>query len=1219
MKRTRGFLALLLAVTLIVGGIPMSLLTANADAEHPCGDSNSCTVCTVAGMINALPAADEIDINNAASVVAQIHDIDRIKGNLTDDEYDELIKLVDAGNDGSGVGLDVPVKYMEAVDAVTKLNAGGSLYVEKKYAVGDAELDWSASDATFMIERIDGGFEPLSVTLSDLSDSYLQTLGMYSVETDGWTSTYPLPAGKYRITETGYHAVTVDGEELTTTATCSYDGEEGTDSAVITIEPGGAQNVLITNTRVPTLELTVTDSNNSPLVNTKFELFNPNNVSLIPDGSADDKGICEFAMSGNIELEKDKIYTVKLTCEGYADETFSFYYSFDENNTFQVYDESGNKLDQAGQTYSVSIVLDKYEVYPVSGEITYGSSLDSFIDFEKTMLNDVDISDEAVQQSLTEKLSVELVDEKGYTYNWLQLSTLPVGQYTLKASAEGGIKIIEPETDIEITPRTLTKNDFEVTANNKEYDGKNTAEVSANLKESVPGEDNNSNLEIGISGTFADANAAKNKEVTYEIDSISSSNYTLENGAITDTVYADITPMTLTADHFDVTVDEMEYNGHNEASITAAIKEAFKDIVSGITASVSGFFTSADAGEDIQVEYTINSISGDNADNYQIDGNKNTGTATGKITPKPIEHVEVSFGAPKAAQPLTESVTLDTIYASGTLTWKNGEKTVSGTAAYNTTYTAVVELTPKPNYCFDVDNTTVTINSETVVDFTIDNGKLICEKDFTTRKPNVESLETFETITKANGVSVEDLKADLPKEIKLITEDADRDYTGTVEWDTDGFNHYVQDSLEEQTITISGTVILPEGVEGNPISLVVEQKFVIQQRQIDDQDGDGKPEPDTDGDGVYEGTEDGTPYLPDQDGDNKAEPDTDKDGVYDGTDSDNTYIPDQDGDGIPEEDDDKDGVYEGTKDGTPYLPDQDSDNKAEPDTDGDGIYEGSGSDNTYIPDQDGDGKPEPDTDGDNIYEGTKGEEDYIPDQDVDGKYEVDDNKDDIFDNEDDTKHYVPDGNGRFVPYFYTYKVSDDVLTWTLGGSKDLTFTVEGPAEKFEGLLLNGTAVDESNYSYVSGSTIITLKASFLNSLSVGEYPLVADYVDGSGETSLKIVAASGGNGSGTVQGGPTDDTPDTTPDDNTGDTGNGGNGTTGGNTGETQQDDDGTTGNNTSKGDQNDNAAPTDSDDEEEGKGVDTGDHSALYLWLLTALTAMAAFVTCHFTSRKNN
>lgn len=80
--------------------------------------------------------------------------------------------------------------------------------------------------------------------------------------------------------------------------------------------------------------------------------------------------------------------------------------------------------------------------------------------------------------------------------------------------------------------------------------------------------------------------------------------------------------------------------------------------------------------------------------------------------------------------------------------------------------------------------------------------------------------------------------------------------------------------------------------------------------------------------------------------------------------------------------------------------------------------------------------------------------------------------------------------------------------WTVGDDDSITMTANGPVEKFTGIEVDGKAVDAENYSVKSGSTIITLKPEYLNTLSVGKHTLTVIYTDGEASGEFEILKQS---------------------------------------------------------------------------------------------------------------
>ncbi len=84
---------------------------------------------------------------------------------------------------------------------------------------------------------------------------------------------------------------------------------------------------------------------------------------------------------------------------------------------------------------------------------------------------------------------------------------------------------------------------------------------------------------------------------------------------------------------------------------------------------------------------------------------------------------------------------------------------------------------------------------------------------------------------------------------------------------------------------------------------------------------------------------------------------------------------------------------------------------------------------------------------------------------------------------------------------------------TAGDDKDAVITVKCNADdantrnRYSGTSVDGIAVPEGSTSTAPGSLLLTLKASYLDTLSVGEHKVTIAFTDGTAETALKIKAA----------------------------------------------------------------------------------------------------------------
>lgn len=74
---------------------------------------------------------------------------------------------------------------------------------------------------------------------------------------------------------------------------------------------------------------------------------------------------------------------------------------------------------------------------------------------------------------------------------------------------------------------------------------------------------------------------------------------------------------------------------------------------------------------------------------------------------------------------------------------------------------------------------------------------------------------------------------------------------------------------------------------------------------------------------------------------------------------------------------------------------------------------------------------------------------------------------------------------------------------TESGHRTVT-NANGDISKFTGVKVDGMLIDAANYTADSGSTVITLKTDYLNTLSVGTHTLTVVYNDDECSTNFEI-------------------------------------------------------------------------------------------------------------------
>jgi hypothetical protein len=80
-------------------------------------------------------------------------------------------------------------------------------------------------------------------------------------------------------------------------------------------------------------------------------------------------------------------------------------------------------------------------------------------------------------------------------------------------------------------------------------------------------------------------------------------------------------------------------------------------------------------------------------------------------------------------------------------------------------------------------------------------------------------------------------------------------------------------------------------------------------------------------------------------------------------------------------------------------------------------------------------------------------------------------------------------------------------SWETGTNANIEITCNGDFSKFIGLKIDGVMLGTENYTAVSGSTIVTLKAAYIETLAIGEHTLEFLYEGGSVQTEFTILAA----------------------------------------------------------------------------------------------------------------
>ena len=103
---------------------------------------------------------------------------------------------------------------------------------------------------------------------------------------------------------------------------------------------------------------------------------------------------------------------------------------------------------------------------------------------------------------------------------------------------------------------------------------------------------------------------------------------------------------------------------------------------------------------------------------------------------------------------------------------------------------------------------------------------------------------------------------------------------------------------------------------------------------------------------------------------------------------------------------------------------------------------------------------------------------------------------------------VCDDCGKKLPAPVSYLILEGAnSTWRKGSLTGLSFRSSADVAKFDGVTVDGTAIDAGCYSAELGSTRITLRAEYLETLSAGSHTLVIKAIDGTADTSFTVLEA----------------------------------------------------------------------------------------------------------------
>lgn len=89
-------------------------------------------------------------------------------------------------------------------------------------------------------------------------------------------------------------------------------------------------------------------------------------------------------------------------------------------------------------------------------------------------------------------------------------------------------------------------------------------------------------------------------------------------------------------------------------------------------------------------------------------------------------------------------------------------------------------------------------------------------------------------------------------------------------------------------------------------------------------------------------------------------------------------------------------------------------------------------------------------------------------------------------------------------------IEGDGSVWTNEDTEGLTFVANGAYSKFTGVEIDGTVLDTEDYTVSGGSTVLTLKPAYLDTLAAGEHTITILYADGDAAGTFTVEERSAG-------------------------------------------------------------------------------------------------------------
>lgn len=312
-------------------------------------------------------------------------------------------------------------------------------------------------------------------------------------------------------------------------------------------------------------------------------------------------------------------------------------------------------------------------------------------------------------------------------------------------------------------------------------------------------------------------NVTENKAVTKSADGVITVPYTYTDTATTDAEKANQISVMITDKAYTESDAQILYYGALQTdSINSGSGKGTFELPNGLDGKT--------LGSDYHVYILAEHINDTNATDYASEPVEITNIYN------VINRVEATINQPKGGQPLSTAIECTTEgVEKAQLYWTDTTNNNVDTTAkyYPWTYKAHLSFTPKSGYAF-TDATEIAVNgwglgNEKSVN---EDGTLTVTGDFESSRDKLLSITAPAPITVANGTAYADMN--LPSQVEITTEDRAFTKLG-VTWNTDSpvSGSYDPSKMEEQKITLKGTVDRPEEIDFGTIERTIQIEVTI--------------------------------------------------------------------------------------------------------------------------------------------------------------------------------------------------------------------------------------------------------------------------------------------------------------------------------------------------------------------------------------------------------